>query len=366
MIYFCYFLFSLLIIRLLVALVNYLSFAYLPQTKLLTKEPHVSILVPARNEEANIGSLLEKLVKLNYKNLEIIVCNDHSTDNTESIINDWAAQYSNIKLINGHALPKGWLGKNYACHQLSKAASGDVLLFIDADVSVKANVINRSIGHLLKYDLHLLSIFPKQVFQSLGEQISVPLMNWILLSLLPITLIRKTKNAALSAANGQFMMFKAETYKKIWPHEVCKSHMVEDIAIIKHFKQSGLTCDTLLGDNDVSCRMYVGLNDAIEGFTKNIFQFFGNSILVCITFAFLITIAPFVVYVNMGFAWLATYIVGVVFIRLFVTLASQQAVFSNLLLTLPQHIVFLLIIIKGLINNKQKKIIWKGRNILQE
>ncbi len=366
MIYFCYFLITLLIIRLLVAFVNYLSFAYLPKITSLTSVPRVSILIPARNEEENIGTLLEQLSTFEYHKLEIIVYNDHSTDETESIIKHWVSLKPNIKLLNGDALPQGWLGKNHACHQLAQKATGDLLLFLDADVSVKKDVIERSISYLQKHELHLLSIFPKQIVKSFGEKVSVPLMNWILLSILPIYLIRKSKNKIFSAANGQFMMFKAATYKKIWPHEKCKSNKVEDMAIIRLFKQKGLASDTRLGDSDISCRMYVGLDDAIEGFIKNIFQFFGDSILVTISFGILTTIAPFVVYAYMGFWWLTAYLAGIICIRFFVMLASQQSIVQNLLLVLPQHIIFLLIIIKGIINNKQKKLIWKDRNILQD
>ncbi len=366
MIYICYFLITLLLIRCLVALVNYLSFSYLPKRKMLEDEPSVSILIPARNEEGNIGNLLGQLASFEYNKLEIIVCNDHSTDKTESIIKEWAKTKPNIKLINGKELPKGWLGKNYACHQLAQAATGDIMLFLDADVSVRKDLLNRSINHLKKYNLHLLSIFPKQLFKSAGEKVSVPLMNWILLSLLPLPLIRKSKNDAFSAANGQFMMFKAETYRKLWPHEQCKAHMVEDIAIIRLLKKQGFTSDTRLGDDDITCRMYAGLEDAVEGFTKNIFQFFGNSIVVTVLFGVLTTFAPFLVFFYMGLWWLSIYVAGVISIRFFVTLASQQSIFQNLLLALPQHLVFLLIIIKGLINNKQKRLIWKGRNILQD
>ncbi len=366
MIYFCYFLIGLLIIRLLVAFVNYLSFAYLSKVTALAKEPYVSILIPARNEEENIGTLLAQLATLKYSSFEIIVYNDHSDDKTESIVKQWVALKPTIKIINGQQLPQGWLGKNHACHQLAQAATGDILLFLDADVSIKKDLMKRSIGHLQKYDLHLLSIFPKQIFKSFGEKISVPLMNWILLSLLPLSLIRKSKNDAFSAANGQFMMFKAVTYKAIWPHEKCKSHRVEDIAILRLFKQKGLASDTRLGDNDISCRMYTGLDDAIEGFTKNIFQFFGNSKLVTVSFGFITTIAPFILYFNMGWWWLTAYIAGILSIRLFVSLASQQSVVQNLVLAIPQHIVFLVIMIKGLVTNKQRKLLWKGRNILQD
>lgn len=364
MTYLCYFLIGFLIIRLVVAFTNYLSFSYLPKTTALAKEPKVSILIPARNEEENIGNLLEQLTKLEYGSLEILIYNDDSTDKTESILEHWETIKPLIKIINGQQLPQGWLGKNHACHQLSQAASGDVLLFLDADVSVKKDLIKRSIKHLQHYNLDLLSIFPKQIVETLGEKISVPLMNWILLSLLPLPLVRRAKNKAFSAANGQFMMFNAVTYKTIWPHQKCKSHRVEDIAIMKLFKNKGLAIDTRLGDSDISCRMYFGLDTAIEGFTKNIFQFFGNSIFATIFFGFITTIAPFVIYFTMGLWWAVAYITGILSIRFFVSLASQQSVIQNLVLALPQHLVFLAIITKGLVNDKRKKLLWKGRNIL--
>lgn len=366
MMYVCYFLLGVLLIRLLVVFVNYLSFAYLPKVASLSDEPFVSILIPARDEEENIGTLLEQLSGLAYENYEIIVYDDHSADKTEHILKEWAARNPAIKIITGAHLPQGWLGKNYACHQLAQAATGAILLFLDSDINVQKDVLQRSIRHLQIHELHLLSIFPKQIVKSIGEKVSVPLMNWILLSLLPLPLVRKTKSKALSGANGQFMMFNAVTYKTLWPHEKYKSHKVEDMAIMRLLKEKDLACDTRLGDNDISCRMYVGLDAAIEGFTKNIFHFFGNSMVVTIAFGLITTFAPFIIYFNMGISWFIVYILGILSIRLFVSLASQQSVVQNLVLAFPQHLVFLVIIMKGLISNKRKKLIWKGRNILQE
>lgn len=364
--FFCVYIISLVIVRVLIASINYFSFPYLPKVAPLKETPKVSILIPARNEEDNIGALLAQLATFEYAPLEIIVYNDHSTDTTESIVKEWASHNPSFKLINGYQLAQGWLGKNYACHQLAMAATGEVLLFLDADVSVKKDLIERSIGHLQKNELHLLSIFPKQIVKSFGEKVSVPLLNLILLSLLPLFLIQKLKSSVFSAANGQFMMFNAKTYKTVWPHEKYRSHRVEDMAIMKLFQQEKLANDILLGDDDISCRMYDGLDPAIDGFTKSIFQFFGNSKLITVSYAVLTTIAPFLLYAYLGVWWSVAYIIGIVTIRIFVSLASQQSVIQNLVLALPQHIVFLSIIVKGLINNKQKKLLWKGRNILQD
>lgn len=240
------------------------------------------------------------------------------------------------------------------------------MVFLDADVSVYNGLIERSLNHLQKHDLHLLSIFPKQIFKSPGEKISVPLMNWILLSFLPLILVRISRNPAFSAANGQFIMFRSDTYKRLLPHKLYRAHKVEDIAIIRHFKKQGLKSDTLLGNKYIECRMYTGAIEAIEGFTKNIFQFFGNSIFLTILVGIITTIAPFVVFLNFGVLAACLYVFGAVLIRIFVSLASKQSVFENLIFMIAQHLVFLLIISKGIINYKKKKLIWKGRNILQD
>jgi glycosyltransferase involved in cell wall biosynthesis len=326
------------------------SFHYLPNKKVSKMEKSVSILIPARNEELNIGGLLEILDACSSSILEILVYDDCSTDGTAAVVNDYARKNRKFKLIHGGALPNGWLGKNNACHQLACAAKGDTLLFLDADVKIRDGAIARAMHHMQMHDLHLLSVFPKQIMSSIGEKVTVPLMNWILLSLLPLILIRRSKNPAFSAANGQFMMFRADVYKNHFPHQLFKNNMVEDIAIIKYFKMQRLKSDTLLGTSDIECRMYEGADQAINGFSKNIFHFFGNSIAITLLFA-LLRVCLF-------------YILGIVLIRIFVSIASRQSPWQNSILLPLQHAAFLVIIGKRLANNGKKELIWKGRNVL--
>ncbi len=328
--------------------------------------PKVSILIPARNEEENIGNLLNQLDEFSYADLEIIIYDDNSMDKTSEIVKKHIRKNQKIKFMQGDELREGWLGKNYACHRLALEATGEVFLFLDADVSVQNGLIERSLNHFQKHNLHLLSIFPKQNFKSTGEKVSVPLMNWILLSFLPLIMVRISKNAAFSAANGQFIMFRSDTYKKLLPHQRFRAEKVEDIAIIRHFKKQGLKSDTMLGDKYIECRMYSGVTEAIEGFTKNIFQFFGNSIILTILVGIITTIAPFLVFFYFGILAGSIYLSGIVLLRIFVSLASRQSVFENLIFMIPQHLVFLLIISKGIVNYKKKEILWKGRNILQD
>lgn len=360
----CYFILTFLAARVLVSFVNLISFHYLPDKVKLTKTPGVSVLIPARDEEHNIDMLLSQLSRITYSPLEIIVYDDCSKDATATVVKRYADNNQHIRIIYGKTLPEGWLGKNYACHRLAEEATGEMLLFLDADVMVGERLIERSIHYLQMKELHLLSIFPKQVFNSFGEKITTPLMNWILLSFLPLILIRKSMNPAFSAANGQFMLFRADTYRSILPHAYNKAHRVEDIAILRHYKVKGLMVDTLLGDNDILCRMYSGAGEAISGFTKNIFQFFGNSILLTVLVGLITSFGPFLVYYYFGSFIGIIYLAGIILIRIMVSMASKQSVIENVLLTTFQHIIFLVIIIKGIANFKKKELIWKDRNIL--
>lgn len=362
----CYFILFFMGVRILISFVNLISFQYLPKKVRLTDPLGISVLIPARNEEQNIDILLSQLVGFRFNPIEIIVYDDCSKDTTSAIVKRYAAENEHIRLIQGTTLPEGWLGKNHACHRLAEEATGDILLFLDADVKVREGLIKRSVYYLQLHELHLLSIFPKQVFNTFGERITTPLMNWILLSFLPLVLIRRSNNPAFSAANGQFMMFRADTYKKILPHAYNRTHKVEDIAILKYYKKKGLRVDTLLGDDDISCRMYSGAKEAISGFTKNIFQFFGNSMLLTVLVGLITSFGPAIIYYYFGIVYGILYLLGIIFVRVMVSLASKQSVVDNLALTLIQHTIFLVIIIKGIANYKRRELIWKGRNILQD
>ncbi|MCD8193963.1 MAG: glycosyltransferase [Tannerellaceae bacterium] len=349
--------------RLCVSLVNWVTEIKFPAAGRLAPKPLVSILIPARNEEDRIGHLLTALSHFQYTPLEIMVYDDNSTDRTAQLVTTLAVQNPVIRLLKGSPLPAGWLGKNYACHRLALEAKGEFLLFLDADVLVEEGLIDRTLSYMQRKELHLLSIFPKQLFCHSGTRLSVPLMNWILLSLLPLPLVAATHIASLTAANGQFMLFRAGSYHKLLPHQAFRNHPVEDMAIAKAFKKQKLKIATLLGDKHIQCNMYNSLQESIRGFSKNIFSFFGDSKTCCMLFALVTTSAPFIVFLLMGKQAGCLYIGLIVLLRLFTTMASRQPVLQNLLLIIPQHIVFLIIIVTALKGHKNRKIIWKDRNI---
>jgi len=363
MIYLGYSIFVFAVIQLMIACVN-LVFRQSIVGKANGFNRQVSVLIPARNEEKNIGNLLSDLMKHHDQHLEIIVFNDLSTDKTAEIVAGFSAKDARIKLLNSINLPAGWLGKNFACDALSKAAKGDYLLFLDADVRVNADVISNAGGFAEKYNLGLLSIFPTQIMMTLGEKISVPNMNYILLSLLPLIFVRKSGFSSLAAANGQWMLFEASIYRQFMPHAALKANKVEDIAIVRHFKQKSIAVACLTGDDAISCRMYQGYGEAVHGFSKNVINFFGNSVLVAILFWLITTFGFLVVFFALSTSMLMAYLGIILLTRSIISIISKQPVVANLLLLIPQQLTLGLFVYTAIINNLKKEYQWKDRNIL--
>jgi len=360
MIYLAYSILAFSVIQLMVALIN-LLFIQQPKPGLSGFNGLVSILIPARNEENNIANLLNDLQNQDYQNIEIIVFNDQSTDKTVQIVNEFSISDKRITLINSNELPEGWLGKNHACHSLAKLAKGNYYLFIDADVRISKDIIINTLNHFKTYKLGLLSIFPKQIMHSIGERITVPNMNFILLSLLPLILVRKLKFSSLAAANGQFMLFNSKIYQQTLPHEKMKSNKVEDIEIARYFKTMKIRIACLAGNDSIKCRMYNGFGDAVKGFSKNVINFFGNSFLLAVIF-WLITSFGFIFFLY-DLKILIFYLIIILTTRMLISIVSRQSILANLLLIIPQQLSLGLFIYKAFTNKLKNQHQWKGRNV---
>ncbi len=323
---------------------------------------HISVLIPARNEEKNISVLLSDLQKSRNKNMEIIVFDDESTDSTAKVVLDFAKIDERIMLMQSDNLPEGWLGKNHACYKLAQKATGKYFLFLDADVRINHSVIPEAVSYAKRFNLKLFSVFPIQTQKTFGEKISIPIMNYILLTLLPLIFVRISPFASHAAANGQFMLFDAETYKKIQPHRLFKNSAVEDIAIIRLFKKEKINVACLTGDKRIQCRMYKSYRETINGFSKNIFMFFGNRPVVAFSFWLFSAFGFIPVLVGLP-QYIAYYFIGLVLILLFYSLISHQNSALNIFFYPLQLVSFILIIGNAFLIRKNKKLEWKERNI---
>ncbi|MBN1637560.1 MAG: glycosyltransferase family 2 protein [Ignavibacteriales bacterium] len=362
MIYIAYFILFFAGIQFIVALSNFM-FSQVLRENISKEKPLISVLIPARNEESNIGNLLNDLINQNYENIEIIVFNDESIDNTENIVKDFTKKQNIINLINSNGLLDGWLGKNYACNSLAQIAKGKYFLFLDADVRVGKNLIESALSYIQKYKLSLISIFPKQIMLTTPEKIVVPIMNWILLSLLPLRLVRKSKHSSLAAANGQFMFFDSESYKKFEPHKKFRNSKVEDILISRFLKKNNYKIDCLTGNDDIQCRMYSNYNDAINGFTKNVAEFFGGSIFVGIIFWFISLFGIIFIVLSLPIIFTIIYLSLIIFTNIFISISSKQSIIVNIIFHFLKLFSLGCIIFRKILNAKKNRNQWKGRYI---
>lgn len=322
----------------------------------------VSILIPARNEEKNIEKCLKGVLAQNYQNKEIIVLDDNSTDSTYNLVSSFSK--SNVEVLKGKQLPPDWLGKNWACHQLAKEAKGEYLLFVDADVEVRPEVISSAVYELEKSNAVLLSIFPTQIINSFGEHLIVPLMNWLLLTFLPLRFVYRSSSKAFVAANGQFMLWRKDDYFKIGGHEKVKNKVVEDMELARLVKQNKLKVKTMLGGNLVYCRMYESFNQAYNGFTKNFFAGFLLSpflFLAIILFLLIAFVLPFLFLILPAHSLIL--IALILITRISVSIVSNQNLFINILLHPVQMLFMFWIGIVSLIKFKTKTIVWKQRKL---
>lgn len=361
MFYIAIFSFIFIIYQFITTLINFIFRQKIKNTDSLDNT-EISILIPVRNEEKNIADLIENLQNLKSPNTEIIIYDDLSTDNTCQIIEKYINQNPNIKLIKGKELPEGWSGKNFACYNLAKNAHGKYYLFIDADVRLYDDIVPGVVAYLKKHNLGLLSIFPVQVLETFGEKISVPIMNYILLTLLPLILVHKSPFTAHSAANGQFMLFDADTYKRINPHEKFKNSHIEDINIARYYKKQNIKIACMTGDKRVQCRMYTSYQEALNGFAKNIFMFFGNQPVLAFMFWLLATVGYLpVMFVSNSL--LIIYFSLLIIIQSLYSILTKQNPVLNLLL-FPLQLVFMLhVMLYSIIKKNKKDYQWKGRNI---
>jgi glycosyltransferase involved in cell wall biosynthesis len=354
--------FIFLILRFTVTLFNFLSNPKLPRIgKHYTDK--VSILIPARNEERDILNLLTSIHRQDYANYEVLILDDNSTDNTFKICQDFAAAHPRFKVIKGKPLPAGWLGKNYACHQLAQQAGGSYYLFLDADEQVQNGLINSAVHRMKLRGLSLLSLFTNQTMLTAGEEMVVPLMHYILLNLLPLRLVYLVKSASVAAASGQFMLFDAAGYDEYQWHQLAKNKVVEDVEIMKLVKAAGLNGEALLANGMISCRMYSGYNEAINGFGKNFLAAFNYNIIGFLIYLLLIVGGPAIIVMTMNLNLIFIMAGLILLSRVMISLSAGQNALRNMFLHPVQMLSLLLIGFTSIQKHLTKTTVWKGRKI---
>lgn len=268
--------------------------------------PLISVCIPARNEERNIERCVSSFLHQNYPNYEILVLNDGSTDKTAEILWKLENKSNRIRIINGLPKPDDWFGKSWACHQLSEDAAGSYLVFVDADTWVQPNVINDTLARFRDYKLDFLTVWPQQILKTFWEKVVIPMIYYVLLCFLISDYVtqfprwippflHKRLAPLFSAADGQFIAFTKEAYRKIDGHKSVKNEIVEDVSLSRLIRKAGLKMRMFHGVDSVYCRMYHTHHEIFEGFRKNFLAGFNKRIFLFLlagVFHFILFVLP--------------------------------------------------------------------------
>lgn len=269
-----------LIGMLTIALVNALTFPKLtvPSVSHIDTPPLVSILIPARDESAVIEKTVKRLLAQTYARFEVIVLDDHSRDATAAIARAAGYRDSRLRVVTGQPLPPNWLGKNWACHQLAQEATGEWLIFTDADVSWQPDALTALVDQINRTQADAITVWPTQHSHTWAERLVVPMMALAIIGYLPVLLVHHAPNPSLAAANGQCLAFRRRAYQIIGGHTTVQNQVLEDVILARHTKANQLALRMVDGNQLITCRMYQNWADVRAGFAKNILSGYGNSI----------------------------------------------------------------------------------------
>lgn len=237
----------------------------------------VSVLLPVRDEATQIGDCLAAILdQIAVPHLEILVLDDGSSDATADAVRAAAAGDPRVRLLTGADLTAGWFGKPHACAQLADAASGSVLVFVDAGVRLAPQAVAASVTVLREAGLDLVAPYPRQIAESLSERLVQPLLQWSWLTTLPLRRAERDPRPTMSAANSQLLVVDAKAYHRCGGHAAVRDQVLDDLALLRALKRSGGTGGVVDGTGVAVCRMYTDWPSLRDGYTKSLWAAFGS------------------------------------------------------------------------------------------
>jgi len=332
---------------------------FLKAKNLQNKKVRISVIIPAMNEEHNIGKILNTLKTQNYTPHEIIVVNDNSTDKTESV----ASSYIGIKIISlKKEPPEGWIGKSWSCWNGYLKSTGNLLLFLDADVELSKEALESLLTEYIKYG-GLISVWPYQRFEKFYEHLIMPFNLIAVSSVNSFSFFDKLNPIGVF---GPVILTSRSDYEKTGGHLTVKNKVVEDLEIGKIYLEKGIGVINLLGGEIIKFRMYPkGLRQLFEGLTKNIAS---GAIKIGII-NFLVIFLWFVGIYSSFFSCLpkSEYLIYYpLYVLQIYILISKTGDYSFLdVVFYPLHFLFFLIVFMSSIFKKfiLRSVTWKGRKI---
>lgn len=248
-------------------------FLYRPPRKVGVAEaaglPAVSVLIPARDEEATIRGSLEAILANRDVDLEVVVLDDGSQDRTAEIVREMAAADPRVRLEQAPPLPAGWCGKQHACAVLAERARHDVLVFVDADVRLAPDGLGRALRFQRDSGAELVSGFPRQVTGGWMERLLLPLIHSVLLGYLPMLGMRLSRSPGFGAGCGQLFIAQRDAYETAGGHAAIRATLHDGVKLPRAFRRAGFQTDLFDATEVAACRMYDSAAGVWHGLAKN-------------------------------------------------------------------------------------------------
>jgi chlorobactene glucosyltransferase len=267
----------------------------LPGGVVPTDAPLISIVVPARNEEANIERCIRSLLAQTYPNFEVIAVDDASTDATPQILARLAGD-RRLRIVRSGPLPRGWTGKSHAVCEGVRWAGGAWLLFVDADVALHSGALGAAYLAAQRSGAGMISLWARQELVSFWERVVQPVVVGIGHATDPLQRVSSPDHPGYAFANGQFILVERDAYERIGGHAVVRDEVVEDQMLSWHFKRAGYRMLMMDGTSILSTRMYTSLGGIWEGWSKNNFLILKRNyfmVLGGVLAAYVLTVGPF-------------------------------------------------------------------------
>jgi len=323
-------------------------------------QPEVSIIIPARNEEASLASCLESLVGQTGVAFEIIVVNDHSSDRTREI----ASSFPNVKVMNAPPLPPGWTGKNNASIAGVAQARGEWLLFTDADTVHLPGSLSRALNEAKAGQAALLSYSPEQVVSGFWERAVMPVIFAELAAHYRPSEV-SNPNSPAAAANGQYILIRREAYDAVGGHVAVADKILEDVELARAVKRSGRKILFRFGGDAVRTRMYRSFSQLREGWTKNLAILFPAPARLAVWrlsefLALVLSLALLIFFVaSRQFLIAPFFLIGPVFT--FRRIARAHFPWSANILALFGIPLFSYLLLRSKLSHQRGRVAWKGR-----
>ncbi len=249
---------------------------YSPPQASNPRRAHCSVLIPARDEEANIESAVQSVLQQEDVDLELIVLDDASTDRTADIVREIAASDARVRLETASPLPAGWCGKPHACYTLARLAHNPLLIFIDADVRLKTGALARISGFMEQSGAALASGVPQQETQTFSERLLIPLIHFVLLGFLPIHRMRSRRDPSLGAGCGQLFVAQRDAYFACGGHKAIRATLHDGAKLPRVFRAAGFATDLFDATDIAVCRMYSSDGQVWKGLARNAHEGLGS------------------------------------------------------------------------------------------